>query len=59
MRDWEWQGEVDYMTITDIRLKYPGKFSENELFDLARDHSGMYNNALWTYNWSYVWLNAV
>jgi hypothetical protein len=59
MRDWEWQGEVDYMTITDIRLKYPGKFSEQELFDLAREHSGMYNNALWTYNWSYVWLNAV
>ena len=59
MRDWEWQGEVDYMTITDIRLKYPGKFSEQELFDLAREHSGMFNNALWTYNWSYVWLNAV
>lgn len=59
MRDWEWQGEVDYMTITDIRLKYPGKFTEQELFDLAREHSGMFNNALWTYNWSYVWLNAV
>ena len=59
MRDWEWQGEVDYMTITDIRLKYPGKFTEEQLFDLAREHSGMFNNALWTYNWSYVWLNAV
>lgn len=59
MRDWEWQGEVDYMTISDIRLKYPGKFSEQELFDLAREHSGLFNNALWTYNWSYVWLNAV
>lgn len=59
MRDWEWQGEVDYMTITDIRMKYPGKFSEQELFDLAREHSGLFNNALWTYNWSYVWLNAV
>lgn len=59
MRDWEWQGEVDYMTITDIRLKYPGKFSEEELFDLAKEHSGLFNNALWTYNWSYVWLNAV
>ena len=59
MRDWEWQGEVDYMTITDIRLKYPNKFSEQELFDLAREHSGLFNNALWTYNWSYVWLNAV
>lgn len=59
MRDWEWQGEVDYMTISDIRLKYPGKFTEQELFDLAKEHSGLYNNALWTYNWSYVWLNAV
>jgi hypothetical protein len=59
MRDWEWQGEVDYMTITDIRLKYPGKFTEEQLFDLAREHSGMFDNALWTYNWSYVWLNAV
>ncbi len=59
MRDWEWQGEVDYMTITDIRLKYPNKISEEELFNLARDHSGQYGNGLFTYNWSYVWLNAV
>jgi hypothetical protein len=59
MRDWEWQGEVDYMTITDIRLKYPNKVSEEELFNLARDHSGQYGNGLFTYNWSYIWLNAV
>lgn len=59
MRDWEWQGEVDYMTISDIRLKYPGKVSEEELFNLARDHSGQYGNGLFTYNWSYIWLNAV
>lgn len=59
MRDWEWQGEVDYMTISDIRLKYPGKFTEQELFDLAKDHSGILNNETWTYNWSYVFLNAV
>lgn len=59
MRDWEWQGEVDYMTITDIRLKYPNKISEEELFNLARDHSGQYGNGLFTYNWSYIWLNAV
>lgn len=59
MRDWEWQGEVDYMTITDIRLKYPNKISEEELFNLARDHSGQYGNGIFTYNWSYVWLNAV
>jgi hypothetical protein len=59
MRDWEWQGEIDYMTITDIRLKYPNKLSEEQLFNLARDHSGQYNNGIFTYNWSYVWLNAV
>ncbi len=59
LRDWEWQGEVDYMTITDIRLKYPGKVTEEKLFDLARDHAGQYGNNAWTFNWSYIWLNAL
>jgi hypothetical protein len=36
MKDLEWVGEVFYMSITDVRQQYPGKITEEELFNLSK-----------------------
>lgn len=55
-RDCQYQGEVYEMSISEIRLKYPGKISEKELWDLAKAKTGLYGNPNmfnWTWNYSY------
>ena len=58
-KDIEWIGEVVYMSIADVRMMYPGKLSEQELFDLAKNSVNKYSNpASWDFNWNYQYVNA-
>ncbi len=58
-KDIEWVGEVVYMSIADVRLMYPGKLSEEELFNLAKNSVNKYSNpASWNFNWNYQYINA-
>lgn len=50
--DWDFQGAVYDMRIADIRLKYPGKFSEKKLFELAQSQDGK-NGNVFDYGWGY------
>lgn len=60
MNDLEWVGEVFYMSITDIRQQYPGKISEEELFNLSKSMVGKFNNpASFTFTWNYQYANAL
>lgn len=52
-RDWQWQGEVHPVSIQEIRLKYPGKISEEELYNLAKSQSGKNGNGTWNGNWEF------
>lgn len=62
-RDWQWQGEVYYMDIAEIRLKYPEKVKqmggEQKLYQLAKSHSGKYDNGECNYEWSAAYMNAL
>lgn len=60
LKDLEWVGEVFYMSITDVRQQYPGKVSEEELFNLAKSMVGKFNNpASWTFTWNYQYATAL
>ncbi len=59
LRDWEWQGDIDNMRISDIRLKYPDKVSEEELYSIAKSNAGKYGNGVCDYGWSGSWINAI
>ncbi len=60
MNDIEWIGEVFYMSITDVRQQYPGKISEEELFNLSKSMVGKFNNpASFTFTWNYQYANAL
>jgi hypothetical protein len=60
MNDLEWVGEVFYMSITDVRQQYPGKISEEELFNLSKSMVGKFNNpASFTFTWNYQYANAL
>jgi len=60
MNDLEWVGEVFYMSITDVRQQYPGKINEEELFNLAKNMVGKFNNpASFTFTWNYQYANAL
>ncbi len=50
--DWEWMGEVYKISIAEVRLKYPGKFTEEKLFELAKSQAA--DNSLWNDSWSYT-----
>jgi hypothetical protein len=59
-RDWEYNGEVFCETIANIRLKYPGKISEQKLFNLASTNCGKYGNpADFGYGWDYAYTTAL
>lgn len=59
LKDLEWVGEIVYMSIADVRLTYPGKISEEELFNIAKNATSKYNNpASWTFTWNYQYANA-
>jgi len=60
MKDLEWIGEVFYMSITDVRQQYPGKITEEELFNLSKSMVGKFNNpASWSFTWNYQYANAL
>jgi len=58
-KDIEWVGEVVYTPIADVRMTYPGKISEEELFNLAKNSTSKYGNpASWAFTWNYQYANA-
>ena len=58
-KDIEWIGEIVYTSIADVRLMYPDKYSEEELFNLAKNSSSKYGNpASWAFTWNYQYANA-
>jgi hypothetical protein len=60
MKDLEWTGEVVYMPITEVRQQFPGKVSEEELFNLAKNNVGKFNNpASFTFTWNFQYANAL
>jgi len=60
MNDLEWTGEVVYMPITEVRQQFPGKVSEEELFNLAKNNVGKFNNpASFTFTWNFQYANAL
>lgn len=63
LRDWEWNGDIAYMSIMEIRLKHPKQVEkmggEEALFNLARDSKNRYGNSDWSYAWDYGYSNAV
>lgn len=59
-RDWEYLGEVFYMNIAEIRLKYPGKIDEEDLFELSLSMVGKYGNPNdFSYDWNPMWSTAL
>jgi len=58
-KDIEWVGEIVYTSIADVRLTYPDKYTEEELFNLAKNSSSKYGNpASWAFTWNYQYANA-
>ena len=59
-RDWQYLGEIYYMSIMEVRLKYPGKVSEEELWKLSTTLVGLYGNPTTnTYQWNQMYNNAL
>lgn len=59
-RDWQYNGEVFSESIAYIRLKYPGKISEQQLFNLAQTHVGRFGNPdEFSYGWDYAYTTAL
>lgn len=50
--DWQYQGQFRYMNISEIRMRFPKKFTEQELFDLAKSNSLQYGNPEFSYQWN-------
>jgi len=58
-RDWQFMGEIYFMSIMDIRQKYPSKVSEQKLFELAKSQRGKNNNPdTWSFEWSEYFTNS-
>ena len=58
-KDIEWIGEIVYQSIAEVRLTYPDKYSEEELFNLAKNSASKYGNpASWAFTWNYQYANA-
>lgn len=59
-RDCQYQGEVYEMSISDIRLKYPGKVSEKELWELSKSKIGLYGNpGIFNWDWNPNYTTAI
>lgn len=57
--DWQWQGQKRAMNIAEIRLRYPGKVSEEKLFELAQSVKGMYGNGEFEWAWDIAFTTAL
>lgn len=51
-RDWQWQGQRISLSIIEIRSRWPGKFTEEELWSLANRFKGKYGNSSDYCEWS-------
>lgn len=59
-RDWQYLGEVYCESIANIRLKYPGKISEQQLFNLATSNVGKLGNPQdFGYGWDFAYTTAL
>lgn len=58
-RDWQYIGESYYKSIMEIRLLYPGKISEEELYQLSQTLVGQYGNPQGRLDWTPMWNNAI
>ncbi len=59
-RDWQYLGEVYAESITNIRLKYPGKISEQQLFNLSKSYVGLLGNPdEFSYGWDFAYTTAL
>jgi hypothetical protein len=59
-RDWQYIGEVYSESIAYIRLKYPGKISEQQLFNLASRHVSRCGNPdEFSYGWTQAYTTAL
>lgn len=59
-RDWQIIGEVFSESISNVRLRYPGKLSEQQLFHLAQYHVGKLGNPDdFSYGWDYAYTTAL
>lgn len=57
--DWQWQGERREMSISELRLRYPGILSEEQLFQLAQKVTGLYGNpADFGWFWDPIYISA-
>lgn len=59
-RDWQYLGEIYYMSIMEVRLKYPGKIDEQKLYELSKSLCGKYgNDQSWVQTWSPMYQTAL
>lgn len=59
-RDWQYLGECYYMSIMEIRMKYPGKIDEQKLYELSQSLCGQYGNVdSWGFNWNPIYYTAI
>lgn len=59
-RDWQYLGECYYLSIMEVRLKYPGKIDEKKLYDLSQTLCGKYGNVQsWGIDWNPMYYTAI
>lgn len=59
-RDWQYNGEVYYKSIMEIRLLYPDKIDEEKLYQLSQTLVGQYGNPSGRMgDWQNGWRNAL
>jgi len=59
-RDWQYLGEIYYLSIMEIRLLYPGKVDEQELYNLSHTLVGQYGNpAMWGFTWTPLYYTSI
>jgi hypothetical protein len=57
--NWQYQGQVRFMSIAEVRLRFKGKINESELFDLANKNSNQWGNPDFSYTWNETYLRAI
>lgn len=58
--EWQYNGQLRFMSIAEVRLRFPNKISEQELFNIANKYTGQYGNpSRWDYSWDNDYRNAL
>jgi len=58
-RDWQYLGEAYYLSIMEVRLLYPGKIGEKELYELSQTLVGQYGNPSSKIEWKPYFTNSI